>query len=401
MASIKKESLPLIGPSKTESRRETAVASAVYNKGAYAAFGYMFSAVYQVSIVTVMEEEPVTLVLEKLFHTLPLAVSYLLYMLITMESVRGINVPMYTTLRRTTVAFTMTVEYLDWKETHHMSLAESTKVPYAISSMGLDIEDALAKPVVVNPCSDPIGQIIGYVSQRAKGRRKNLQRALPKLPSATTNCPQLTSSSRTPKTPLPQACQWRNATAKWIDGESRAARFSRIGCSSADSSRRISRSWSEITRNVGIIIFGAFVAGARDLSFDAYSYTIVFVANICTAIYLASIAHIGKSSGLNSFGLMWCNGIICAPILFLWTLFRGDLEAMMSFPYLYSRGFQFVILLSCIMAFLINYFVFLNTTLNSALTDNMWQFEGAVQRGAGALTLLWLLQTLKVLAIVC
>lgn len=29
-----------------------------------------------------------------------------------MESVRGINVPMYTTLRRTTVAFTMIVEYL-------------------------------------------------------------------------------------------------------------------------------------------------------------------------------------------------------------------------------------------------------------------------------------------------
>lgn len=89
---------------------------------------------------------PVTLVpLNTLFHTLPLAVSYLLYMvrmkgwilvtmyawwnfkifllilpfyllvwwkLITMESVRGINVPMYTTLRRTTVAFTMIMEYL-------------------------------------------------------------------------------------------------------------------------------------------------------------------------------------------------------------------------------------------------------------------------------------------------
>lgn len=32
--------------------------------------------------------------------------------LVTMESVRGINIPMYTTLRRTTVAFTMIVEYL-------------------------------------------------------------------------------------------------------------------------------------------------------------------------------------------------------------------------------------------------------------------------------------------------
>lgn len=32
--------------------------------------------------------------------------------LVSMESVRGISVPMYTTLRRTTVACTMVVEYL-------------------------------------------------------------------------------------------------------------------------------------------------------------------------------------------------------------------------------------------------------------------------------------------------
>ncbi|KAL8206260.1 hypothetical protein R6Q57_009811 [Mikania cordata] len=47
-----------------------------------------------------------------LLTTLPLAVSYLLYMLVSMESVRGVSVPMYTTLRRTTVAFTMIVEYV-------------------------------------------------------------------------------------------------------------------------------------------------------------------------------------------------------------------------------------------------------------------------------------------------
>ncbi|XWS72959.1 hypothetical protein CRYUN_Cryun02cG0084000 [Craigia yunnanensis] len=45
MDSIKKEGLPLIDPSKTERRRETAVATAVSNKGAHAALGYMFSAV--------------------------------------------------------------------------------------------------------------------------------------------------------------------------------------------------------------------------------------------------------------------------------------------------------------------------------------------------------------------
>ncbi|CAB4288668.1 unnamed protein product [Prunus armeniaca] len=137
-------------------------------------------------------------------------------LLVTMASVRGINVPMYTTLRRTTVAFTMIVEYILTRQKH-------------------------SYPVV---------------------------------------------------------------------------------------------------GSVGIIILGAVVAGARDLSFDAYSYGVVFVANICTAIYLASIAHIGKSSGLSTFGLMWCNGIICGPILLFWTSISGELGRMINFPYLFSHGFQ-------------------------------------------------------------
>lgn len=182
-----------------------------------------------------------------LIHTLPLSISYLLYMLASMESVRGVNVPMYTTLRRTTVVITMIVEYLLTGQKY------STKV---------------------------------------------------------------------------------------------------VG-------------------SVGLIVLGAFIAGSRDLSFDAYGYAIVLVANVTTAIYLASIARIGKSSGLNSFGLMWCNGIVCGPILLVWTYMRGDLETTLNFPHLNSHGFQAVMTLSCIMAFLLNYSIFLNTTLNSALTQTM------------------------------
>ncbi|KAG5562839.1 hypothetical protein RHGRI_005535 [Rhododendron griersonianum] len=91
--------------------------------------------------------------------------------------------------------------------------------------------------------------------------------------------------------------------------------------------------------SVALIVLGAFIAGARDLSFDSYGYAVVFLANITTAIYLATIARIGKSSGLNSFGLMWCNGIICGPFLLFWTFIRGDLELTLNFPYLFSPGF--------------------------------------------------------------
>ncbi|EMS51899.1 hypothetical protein TRIUR3_17976 [Triticum urartu] len=182
-----------------------------------------------------------------LLRTSPLSLSYLLYMLASMESVRGVNVPMYTTLRRTTVAFTMTMEYF---------LAKQKHTPPIIGS-------------------------------------------------------------------------------------------------------------------VALIVFGAFIAGARDLSFDARGYAIVFVANITTAVYLATINRIGKSSGLNSFGLMWCNGLVCGPAVLFLTYIQGDLKKTIEFPYLYSPGFQVVLLFSCILAFLLNYTIFWNTILNSALTQSM------------------------------
>ncbi|KAF5936224.1 hypothetical protein HYC85_027353 [Camellia sinensis] len=121
----------------------------------------------------------------------------------------------------------------------------------------------------------------------------------------------------------------------------------------------------------------------RTTVFDSYGYAVVFMANITTAIYLATIARIGKSSGLNSFSLMWCNGILCGPFLLFWTFIRVDLEITLNFPYLLFSWLSgnlltmikflslAVLLLSCILAFFLNYSIFLNTTLNSALTQTI------------------------------
>jgi solute carrier family 35 protein len=121
--------------------------------------------------LTVSDNATTLVPLKTLRHTLPLAGAYLLYMLATMESVRGVNVPMYTTLRRTTVVFTMVVEYI-------------------------------------------------------------------------------------------------------LAGQ---------------------KYTSSIVGSVALIVLGAFIAGARDLSFDGYGYAIVFLSNITTAIYLATIARIGST----------------------------------------------------------------------------------------------------------
>ncbi|XP_002988815.2 nucleotide-sugar uncharacterized transporter 3 isoform X2 [Selaginella moellendorffii] len=180
-------------------------------------------------------------------RTLPLSFSYLMYMVIGMASLRGVSVPMYTTLRRTTVLFTMAMEYA----------------------------------------------IMGQRHSR------------------------------------------------------------------------------EVICSVGVIVFGAFLAGARDFSFDTAGYSLVVISNVTTAIYLAVIARLGKVTGLNSFGLMWCNSLVCLPILLVWTWLTGELHSATDFPALYEHGFQAVLLLSCILAFVLNYTIFLNTSLNSPLTQTM------------------------------
>lgn len=48
--------------------------------------------------------------------------------------------------------------------------------------------------------------------------------------------------------------------------------------------------------SVVIILLGAFVAGAHDMSFDSYGYLVVVLANISTAVYLTTISRIGNAS---------------------------------------------------------------------------------------------------------
>lgn len=50
--------------------------------------------------------------------------------------------------------------------------------------------------------------------------------------------------------------------------------------------------------SVGLIVLGALVAGARDLSYDFHGYAIVFLANFTTAIYLATISRIGSNPAI-------------------------------------------------------------------------------------------------------
>lgn len=82
--------------------------------------------------------------------------------------------------------------------------------------------------------------------------------------------------------------------------------------------------------SVGLIVLGAFIAGARDLSFDFYGYAVVFLANIATAIYLATIARIGSTYTY----LLFC--IFLFHFLFTSLTFFGN--NFLKFSFFFSQG---------------------------------------------------------------
>eukprot|EP00793_Prasinoderma_coloniale_P003479 PRCOL_00006715-RA len=189
----------------------------------------------------------VYLPLEALVACAPLAAAFLAYLLVGMVAVRGVNVPMYTTLRRTAVAFTMAAEF------------------------------ALA------------GQ-----------------------------------------------------------------RFSR-----------------ETVGAVALIVGGSALAGAADGAFDARGYAMVALSNVATAFYLGVISRLGKKLPLSSFGMMWANAVLCLPGLAVWVVASGELAAVLAYEHLLDPAFLAVVAGSCVLAFAINYAIFLNTTLNTAVTQSV------------------------------
>jgi solute carrier family 35 protein len=131
------------------------------------------------------------------------------------------------------------------------------------------------------------------------------------------------------------------------------------------------RATRAVLGSITLVITGAIIAGLGDLQFNMWGYGLVLACNASTAVYLATISRLGKSTGLNSFGLMWVNTVFSAPSLLLFCWLQGSILKTVRFFANQGYACACLICASCILAFALNYFVFLNTTLNSALTQTV------------------------------
>lgn len=120
-----------------------------------------------------------------------------------------------------------------------------------------------------------------------------------------------------------------------------------------------------------VMLGGAVVAGVGDLTFDMVGYVLIALNCVLTAAYLVSINVTGKETGLNSFGLMFYNNVVSLPVLLVASLLTGELRQALHSPDLGKMWFLISFIASASLAFLLNYAIFLCTTVNSALVTSV------------------------------
>eukprot|EP01119_Soliformovum_irregulare_P019350 TRINITY_DN609_c0_g1_i2.p1 TRINITY_DN609_c0_g1~~TRINITY_DN609_c0_g1_i2.p1 ORF type:complete len:315 (+),score=39.46 TRINITY_DN609_c0_g1_i2:147-1091(+) len=122
--------------------------------------------------------------------------------------------------------------------------------------------------------------------------------------------------------------------------------------------------------SVVVMILGATVAGGGDLDASVWGYLLTIANCVTTAWYLVLINKTTEDTGLQTFGLMFYNNILSMPIMVIAVLLT-EIPQLMEYPHWLNPGFIFTFILSSSLAIVLNYFVFLCSTVNSPLTTSV------------------------------
>lgn len=130
-----------------------------------------------------------------------------------------------------------------------------------------------------------------------------------------------------------------------------------------------------IIQAVVIMTIGAFISGIDDVSFSRLGYCLVFLNNVLTAAYLASIKRAMKDTHFNPLALLYYTALLGFPLVTLLLISTGELAhvilAFRTQPELLSWGFLASLLLTATGAFAVNFSTSLCTDVTSPLTTSV------------------------------
>jgi len=122
--------------------------------------------------------------------------------------------------------------------------------------------------------------------------------------------------------------------------------------------------------SVYLMVFGAMIGSWGDLTFDAFGYALTTLNCVVTALYLVYIPKKTNETGLTQWGLMYYNNIMSIPFMIV-IIYFTEWEYLLQYNQWTSGAFWFCFLASTLQAFLLNYFIFLCSLVNSPLTTSI------------------------------
>jgi len=124
------------------------------------------------------------------------------------------------------------------------------------------------------------------------------------------------------------------------------------------------------TMSVVAMVAGAFVAGYGDLTFNFIGYALALLSCLTNAGYLVWIRETKDKTRCGEFEMMLYNNILSMPVVILLILIL-EIKDVLAYQYWTNPGFLICFFMSSVLAFLLNYSIFLCSTVNSPLTTSV------------------------------
>jgi len=120
---------------------------------------------------------------------------------------------------------------------------------------------------------------------------------------------------------------------------------------------------------VAVMITGALVAAASDLSFNAFGYMAVLGNDLMTSMYLILVKD--SPHTLTTTGVLFYNATLSLPLLAGAVALSGEPELIRNFPLIENGSFRMVLLASAALGLTINHSTFLCTRVNEPLLTSV------------------------------
>lgn len=131
-------------------------------------------------------------------------------------------------------------------------------------------------------------------------------------------------------------------------------------------------------------IAGGAVSAWGDVYFSFWGYVAVTVNGIATAGFYISTARVNKIERLDSTTLLFYNSLLSIPFQVVVFLASGERHGLEDFPFWTDAGFQFFLWGTMVQAAMLNYFIFLCSSLcGPTVTSITGQIKTVVQSFLG------------------